>query len=155
MNPTRFIDILPSNGRAHEVALGEGDQPDPNKLSKSIFNEIALRNSKERVEISVADEIDQNTVKIKTKIESHLGRSIKSLLPVLPQWMEEYGEGYLLDKAEYISSKRASLKNIIGAFRTAVVENYDTSFVETAATNEHPKSDDDRYATFYSLFPDV
>lgn len=97
-----------------------------------------------------------NNKDVVVAIESSLGTPVKNLLPQLKQWVEEYGAEYLLDKAQYIGSLRPKIKNVIGAFRAAVTENYQTTLNEVAVTSEgsHDKSHD-RYEAFYSLFPDA
>lgn len=99
-------------------------------------------------------EQNNNNTNLVVAIESHLGKSIRSLLPQLKEWVEEYGTEYLLDKARYVGSKQKSIKNIIGAYRVAVTENYETALAEIAATSEESRGINDRYSDFYKLFPD-
>lgn len=92
-------------------------------------------------------------LKIIERIESALGTSVNSLLPQLKTWVEKYGAETLIAKAQYIGDSRSKWHNIIGTYRTAVEQNWDTAFSEVAATIEKPHSvQNERYASFYALF---
>lgn len=93
----------------------------------------------------------QETVAVVQKqIESHLGTSISSLLPLLAEWLQHYGENVLVDTARYIGSKKGKWNNIVGTYRAAVTEAWSAQ-AELTAT----RAKDKRYQEFYALFPDA
>jgi|SRR5579875_243305 len=86
-------------------------------------------------------------------VEECLGKRIK--LSDLKKWIEQYGKEYVIAKAQYIGATRNQYtKSIIGAFRKAIEEDWDTgAFAEIAATTETMQVRDERYTAFYNLFP--
>lgn len=123
---------------------------------KSYTKKLDINNNSLSQKTSLNKKQKDNNTDLVVAIESHLGKSIKTLKPLLGKWIDEYGKGYLLEKAQYIGSKEGDIKNIIGAYRAAVEQNYDTVLSEVAVTNEKESiHTDDRYQKFYSLFPDA
>ncbi|MCL6441877.1 MAG: helix-turn-helix domain-containing protein [Alicyclobacillus sp.] len=110
---------------------------------------------------SMSPEVEQ----VKIAIENRLGTSIRGLLPMLNKWIRQYGAETLISKAEYIASQRGKWQNIVGAYRSAVVNEWDCEFMtaafeQMAATSESSHAiqrpvRDERYAAFWALFPDV
>ena len=87
-------------------------------------------------------------------VEKYLGKRVK--LSDLKRWIEQYGKEYVLAKAQYIAATKGKYRNVVGAFRKAIEENWDTEvFNEIAATTETTKKRDERYSAFYDLFPDL
>jgi len=88
------------------------------------------------------------------EIENRLGRPIRSLYKLLPAWLQTYGKEKLIAKAEYISARvqNSSISNVVGAFRSAVLDDWDTNMLTNEAAACTDK--DERYNAFYKLFPD-
>lgn len=87
-------------------------------------------------------------------VEKCLGKRIK--LSDLNRWIQQYGREYVLAKAQYIAATKNKYRNVVGAFRKAIEENWDTEvFNEAAVTTEATKKRDERYRAFYDLFPDL
>jgi|SRR5579875_361390 len=87
-------------------------------------------------------------------VEESLGKKVK--LSDLKRWIQQYGKEYILAKAQYIATTRDKYRNVVGAFRKAIEENWDTeAFNEVAATAEIAQVRDERYSAFYKLFPDI
>lgn len=88
---------------------------------------------------------------IQERIESHLGKSIKSLVKEFPAWIDTYGEDKLVSIAKFIGDNSGKWNNIVGAYRAAIERAWEIDAIsEVAVTNGH----DERYAAFYKLFPD-
>lgn len=137
----------------------QGSEPDSPPLVNTVHqgSEYSSPDHNHLTDPSEQDHLNnsRDVVVVANQIESHLGKPIKSLRPLLNKWIEEYGEGYLIEKAKYIASKRPKVRNIIGAYRAAVTENYETTFAEVAATGELSNNKNhDRYEALYELFPD-
>lgn len=87
-------------------------------------------------------------------VEKYLGKRVK--LSDLKRWIQQYGREYVLAKAQYIAATKDKYRNVVGAFRKAIEEDWDTEvFNEIAATTETAKKRDERYSAFYDLFPDL
>lgn len=89
------------------------------------------------------------------EIESALGTSVKTLLPQLKRWVQEYGPDYLIQKAQYVGEQRHKLHNVIGMYRAAVTQNYQTDLTATSESALNKNQNHDRYQDFYALFPDA
>ncbi len=136
----------------------QGSEPDSPPLVNTVHqgSEYSSPDHNHLTDPSEQNQLNNNKDAVVAQIESHLGESIKTLKPLLGKWIEKYGEDYLLEKAQYIGSKRGDIKNIIGAYRAAVEQDYDTALAEVAVTDEKSTShSDDRYQAFYNLFPDA
>lgn len=147
-------------GGSSEIEPGGSSEIEPGAVRKSNRGSSEIEPINE-IQESLNDheykkqQQDKNVVVLTKKIESHLGKSINSLIPLLKKWIENYGEEYLLEKAQYVGSTRPKWQNIIGTYRNAVTENYDTVFTEVAVTSEKQHGQEDRYSKFYSLFSDT
>ena len=102
--------------------------------------------------------VDIETERVRNEIEARLRANIKSLVPLLKGWIDQYGEEDLLKKADFIASREWD--NPIGAFRSAVEQDWpidetpsDVSSVDASETAG--KQRDKRYAAFYDMFPDT
>lgn len=147
-NNVYVIEVVPSpksSGTVNSSPKSSGAvNPGTNNnrsLKKTSSNKINKDNNKEAAVV--------------VQIESYLGKSIKTLKPLLKKWIKEYGADYLVEKAQYVGNMK-NIKNIIGVYRAAVVSNYDTALLEMAAASEEMTGKTgDRYEAFYSLFPDA
>ncbi|MFX4300663.1 helix-turn-helix domain-containing protein [Alicyclobacillus tolerans] len=135
-----------STTKSNSIKMGNTNN---RSLQKSFLNNYQNNNNKSVVvkEYQLEPVIEQ--------IESFLGVSIKSLLPQIKNWIDQYGVDTLIEKARYVSFYQSKWKNIIGTYKTAVEQNWDISFSEIAATSEKKNQKDPRYSAFYALFPDA
>lgn len=95
---------------------------------------------------------NNTVVSVRSEIEKYLGKSIRSLSKLLPEWMDKYGPEKLIELAHYIGSNPNKWNNIVGTYRTAVTELWDIHS-QVAAAKESVQ--DERYTEFYKLFPDT
>jgi DNA-binding MarR family transcriptional regulator len=121
------------------------------EITSETTSEITNNNNKTVV-------ADAQTERVRNEIEAKLRLNIKTLVPLLKGWIDQYGEEDLLKKADFIASREWD--NPIGAFRSAVEQDWpidetpdDVSSVDSSVIAG--KQRDKRYAAFYNMFPDA
>ncbi|WP_284286481.1 hypothetical protein, partial [Alicyclobacillus fastidiosus] len=124
-----------------------------------------------RIVVVVDSEIDDLGFEIESK-----GAPIRTLMPMLSQWLKEHGREYIIEKAEIIQG--GDWNNPLGAFRKAVEEDWpvigkkaqtkssddDDDFARAedewyersrqSLSGKSSTQHDSRYENFYKLFPD-
>jgi len=94
---------------------------------------------------------NKETVALQNELENILGQSIKTIEHVLSDWIYDYGIERMINTAKFIANDKSKWINIIGTFRTALLENWELNNVKRVDN----RTRDSRYDEFYKLFPDI